>query len=267
MQCTSPLWLEFYQMHVPCGHCVSCRIAHSREWAVRLIHEMGYYDSAVFCTLTYNDENLPSDLSLDKSELQKFFKRLRKGLDQKIKYYASGEYGERNDRPHYHCIILGLSPLDKSLIERAWPYGFVHCGSVTYDSARYVADYVFKRYDGEMRRRVYGDRQEPFQLQSLGVGKRYAEDNAEQIVSRLDITVFGDHVGIPRYYKRVLGLDASVLGDQAAEHNKDLNESYLAKVKDPNLIPPALGRARAQANANRLAEMALSNDRKKHVDR
>lgn len=78
MTCTSPVYLYDYQMYVPCNKCTACKIAHSREWSVRLIHELDYYDKACFITLTYDDENLPFDGSISKRELQLFFKRLRK---------------------------------------------------------------------------------------------------------------------------------------------------------------------------------------------
>ena len=57
-------------IEVPCGHCVACRIARSREWAVRLLHESEFWDDFCFVTLTYDDEHLfspslvPRDLTL-----------------------------------------------------------------------------------------------------------------------------------------------------------------------------------------------------------
>ena len=47
-------------IEVPCGHCVACRIARSREWAVRLLHESEFWDEYCFVTLTYDDEHLNS---------------------------------------------------------------------------------------------------------------------------------------------------------------------------------------------------------------
>ena len=120
MQCTSPIRLYkgvnslVYPdgLVVPCGKCLSCRIAKRREWTMRLWHELPYHQSSIFLTLTYDDDNLPPNASLSKSDLQKFFKRLRKDLsyvDRKIKYFAAGEYGPKTNRPHYHAIVFGLS--------------------------------------------------------------------------------------------------------------------------------------------------------------
>lgn len=57
-------------------------------------------------TLTYDDDNCP--LSLDKTALQKFWKRFRKLVDVPIRYFACGEYGSLNWRPHYHALVLDL---------------------------------------------------------------------------------------------------------------------------------------------------------------
>lgn len=82
-------------MVLPCGKCKGCKMAHSREWAFRLLCELDTYQGqGIFLTLTYDDLHLPKDLSLHKEDLQNFFKRLRKALPGvKIKYYACGEYG------------------------------------------------------------------------------------------------------------------------------------------------------------------------------
>ena len=66
MQCTSPIRLYkgvnslVYPdgLVVPCGKCLSCRIAKRREWTMRLWHELPYHQSSIFLTLTYDDDNL-----------------------------------------------------------------------------------------------------------------------------------------------------------------------------------------------------------------
>jgi hypothetical protein len=103
-------------LYVPCGKCIACRIARTREWTVRIMHEMSCHDNAVFATLTYDDDHLPPDRSISKDELQRFIKRLRKELgDRKIRYFACGEYGETTNRPHYHAIIFGLGLTEDTL--------------------------------------------------------------------------------------------------------------------------------------------------------
>lgn len=209
MQCTKPIRINncFY----PCGHCLSCRIAKAREWSVRLLHELNYWDKAVFVTLTYADCFLPANGSLRKRDLQLFFKRLRKYSNAKLKYYACGEYGSKTNRPHYHAIIFGLgqNKVDIEFIKDCWRF----CqwsnfdekkafGTVTYDSCRYVSDYIFKKYNGEKAKEVYTSKglEIPFKISSQGLGLRFALENAENIIYNNGFTCHGVRMALPRYY-------------------------------------------------------------------
>ena len=90
---------------------------------MRVVHESYYWDSCIFLTLTYDDDHLPPNGSLVKSDLQKFFKRLRKNSGKKMAYFACGEYGEQTARCHYHVILFGLDFLSKSdrdMIKLCW---------------------------------------------------------------------------------------------------------------------------------------------------
>jgi len=151
-------------VEVPCGRCIGCRLEYSRQWAVRCVHEASLYDENSFLTLTYSPENLPSNGSLVKRDLQLFFKRLRKSLpEKKIRYFACGEYGDRNGRPHYHVCLFNHNFRDRYLytvrdgvalyrsesLERLWPAGFSTIGDVTFESAAYVARYTMKKFKGD----------------------------------------------------------------------------------------------------------------------
>ena len=93
-------------LEVPCGRCLPCRIEKTREWKVRLLHELDAHESAVFVTLTYDPDHLPEDLSVSKRELQLYIKRVRFAHEpRKIKYFGCGEYGEQYGRPHYHIFM------------------------------------------------------------------------------------------------------------------------------------------------------------------
>ena len=150
---------------VPCGRCIGCRLDYSRMWAIRCVHEASQHAENSFVTLTYNNDHLPENMSVNKEELQKFFKRLRKELDGKfIRYFACGEYGEKLQRPHYHAIIFGHSFMDDRILhakrnghllyrsptlEKVWKFGFSLIGEVTFQSAAYVARYVVKKRKGD----------------------------------------------------------------------------------------------------------------------
>lgn len=166
---------------IPCGQCIGCRLAYSREWANRMLMELPYCDSAYFVTLTYNPQSVPmtsvcdlysgvalNTMTLCKRDLTLFFKRLRRAFpDDYIRYYACGEYGTDSWRPHYHAIIFGLHLDDLELLKvsRGNPYytsnklssvwsvdgkslGHVLVANVSWQTCAYVARYCTKKAHG-----------------------------------------------------------------------------------------------------------------------
>ncbi len=115
-----------------------------------------------FITLTYNEEFIPDDGLLSKSDCQLYLKRLRKEAHPaRLRYFLTGEYGERHARPHYHLVLFvkGVSGLRRdvvSLATRAWQkyehalgqwsdMGFVECSPLNVKRARYCARYTTKK--------------------------------------------------------------------------------------------------------------------------
>jgi hypothetical protein len=151
---------------IPCGRCWGCRLEKSKQWAMRCVHEASLHEENCFITLTYDEENLPYDGSLDKKHFQDFMKRLRKKLDgRKIRYFHCGEYGEKFSRPHYHACLFGIDFHDKTLLTEkggnrlyvsellteTWGKGHCTIGELTFESAAYVARYVTKKVDGKKK--------------------------------------------------------------------------------------------------------------------
>ena len=211
--CTNPVGIT--GMLVPCGRCIACRIGRTSEWTTRILHELNYKDGC-FVTLTYSNENEPAGRTLVKEHLQLFFKRLRKYLKPKrIKYFSCGEYGDEGERPHYHAIVMGWRPdlescykpnrkqLVSREIEKLWSFGYNTIGHPDREAIQYVVGYVRKKLYG-VRAEEYGIRLAPFQLQSIGIGKEYAMEHKEQILSERGITRNGVNVGLPRYYRKKL---------------------------------------------------------------
>lgn len=246
MQCNRPIWLSSYELFVPCGKCRACRIARSREWATRLVHECAFHESSVFATLTYDEEHLPKGASLDKREWQLFMKRLRKNTEgREMKYFAAGEYGDKNGRPHYHACIFGVALDEKEVIEDAWQHrGMVHVGNVEYDSARYICDYIQK----DNRAMMYGGRTPPFSLMSRGLGRKYIEKYGDQVIANGGVTVRGIPCGLPRYYRNFLGerLPTGVLLEKKEERLKELREAYERKKLDKEETWKAVKNGRMQ---------------------
>jgi len=227
---------------VPCGKCIACKVQRSKEWAIRILHESSTQEDSVFITLTYNDENLPKNNSLSKTELQLFWKRLRREVEpKKIKYFACGEYGEKTYRPHYHAIVFGLGSKDlqiwkptekiqsSKILNKCWAKGNNVVGTVTYQSARYVSDYVMKAYNGLMAVEEYRGREVPFCVQSKGIGKDYVIENAEYFKQTLGCTIGGKNVGLPRYYKKTLAIDSNVLMELSKQKEQEVNAILLKR--------------------------------------
>lgn len=216
MNCYNPFWLRDEKILVPCGHCLACRRAKSSEWTTRLMLELPEWKGAIFLTLTYDDEHRP--WSLNKKDLQNFFKRLRKEISpNKIKYFACGEYGNKPPlfHAHYHAIVFGLEKnlMTDLLVKRLWTFGFSSIGYVNQKTINYVTGYVMKKYSKEINKIHYENIQRipPFQLCSRGLGLAYAIANRNDLQRDLSIRLFtGREVPIPRYFVKKLGLEEEI---------------------------------------------------------
>lgn len=147
-------------LEIPCNNCMGCKLERSRQWSIRMMHEARYHPQNCFLTLTYNDQAVPIDFGLKLRHWQLFMKKLRKSLPQRIRFFACGEYGDLNGRPHYHAIIFGYDPPDKLFLERSnsgepvyrsetieslWGFGNTSSQDVTHKACAYVARYVTKK--------------------------------------------------------------------------------------------------------------------------
>jgi hypothetical protein len=203
---------------VPCGKCLVCQQNRASEWAARLVHELQYHEQACFITLTYDEVHVPkleNDLmTLRKKDYQDFFKRLRKNLDVKIKYFLCGEYGSKFHRPHYHAIVFGWSPAysdiiksvspgysSSKLLEDIWSLGNCTVGAVSGDSIHYTSGYVLKN---TLPKEDLLGRVPPFLSSSQGMGLQYALDHSEA-VKNINISAEGTTCAVPRYYLKKLG--------------------------------------------------------------
>lgn len=213
---------------VPCGQCIGCRLERSRNWAVRCVHESSLYEKNCFLTLTYNDKNLPKNLSLNKSHFQKFLKRLRKKYpNETIRYFHCGEYGEQFARPHYHACIFGFDFPDKELfklvngnklyvsqeLDKIWGMGFATIGDVTFESAAYVARYITKKVTGKRALEHYNtidyqtgeilnERTPEYTTMSRrpGIGKGWFEKYAADVFPDDFVLSRGKKIKTPKYY-------------------------------------------------------------------
>lgn len=178
---------------IPCNHCYACKLNKSAEWATRCMLETLDHESAYWLTLTYDEEHLPildaikyneiyeTDThniivpvtiendgtwingSLFPKHIDEFIKKIRnKFRNSKIRYFYCGEYGEQNQRPHYHMLLYGL-PMDLSqnygyhidennkehwknpLIDELWVHGLHDITNLEWSNAAYTARYTMKK--------------------------------------------------------------------------------------------------------------------------
>ena len=187
---------------VPCGTCNECKARRISGWSFRLQKEMLRHNSAHFVTLTYDSPPLTENnyMNLHKPHLQNFFKYLRKN-NQKIKYYACGEYGTQTMRPHYHLIIFGTTP---EYITALWTHGHVHFGQVTGASIGYTLKYMCKTSKIPLHQN--DDRLPEFALMSKKLGDNYLTPqminwHQADLKNRCYATINEIKLALPRYYK------------------------------------------------------------------
>lgn len=161
---------DYREINLPCGQCIGCRLERSRQWAIRCVHEASLHDDNCFITLTYDDNHLPKNRSINKRDMQLFWKKLRKEIHpKKLRYYMCAEYGDTTGRPHYHACVFGYDFPDKTLwkiqneqrlytsekLNQIWGMGYVVIGNVTFESAAYVARYIMKKITGKQAEEHY----------------------------------------------------------------------------------------------------------------
>ena len=240
--------------NLPCGLCVGCRLNYSRQWAIRLVHENQMHDNSCFVTLTFNDENLnkrDNPDSLNVRDFQLFMKRLRKKHPKKqIRFFHCGEYGEKNNRPHYHALIYNHDFPDKKLfkqrkeiklyiskeLEELWPYGFSTIGDVTFQSSAYVARYIMKKQKGDNAKEHYNKInpttgevttiQPEYCTMSRkpGIGYEWFKKYKSDVYPK-DVCIINNHeVKPPRYYDTLL--DKEELEEVKNKRRQKIEEPY-----------------------------------------
>ena len=196
------------------------------------MHESQMHTENSFITLTFNEDELwnrNNPMSLDKSEFQKFMKRLRKKLGKKVRFFHCGEYGEKNLRPHYHALLFGHDFPDKEIwstrdgielytshtLEELWPFGFSTIGHVTYQSAAYCSRYILKKQRGEGAPDHYTwiddcgeirNREPEYCTMSRkeGIGYEWFQKYKSDVYPHDYVVLDGKQFKPPRYYDKML---------------------------------------------------------------
>lgn len=249
MACDNPVYIKSkgIDIPVPCNKCPPCKVRRINEWVFRISwEEYNLSTSSHFITLTYDTAHVPLTkngfTTLRKTDLQKFWKRLRKLCPNvQLRYFACGEYGSRTHRPHYHAIVLNCP--DPEFFAKAWSlggvqFGGVFVGTVTSDSIAYVLKYIDKEsFKQKKYRHVRDDREFEFQLQSNGLGAGYLDNPSvkswhKQDLSRNYVVKPGGYkVALSRYYRNKLYDEGELAAQRdiinVAVEQKQQKDAYL----------------------------------------
>lgn len=137
---------------VPCGDCDSCVYDYGDQWTLRVLYEvrdcLRMNGDVVFITLTYDNYHLPYFHPCGKSvccfsydHIKVFMRELRRtlGNSDDLRFFITGEYGDKTLRSHYHGLLFFPPSLSilvqrmfprcsktqafKNFIQEHWPYG------------------------------------------------------------------------------------------------------------------------------------------------
>lgn len=220
-------------LQVPCGQCIGCRLERSRQWAIRCVHEASLHEDNCFITLTYDNDHLPKDGSLNKSHFRNFMKRFRMivgmGKEAGIRFFHCGEYGDQFSRPHYHACIFGWDFPDKEfftkrdgfslyisgMLQALWsdekgvPLGWSTVGACNFETAAYVARYCLKKVNGENAEGWYDGRSPEYVTMSRrpGIGKGWFECYTKDVFPCDEVILRGKKMRPPKFYDRCFEVD------------------------------------------------------------
>jgi hypothetical protein len=228
-------------LRLPCGTCIGCRKARAREWAFRCSLELQEHDDACWATLTYDDDHLPPTLS--KAHLQGFHKRLRARVaPRRVRFFASGEYGERTERPHYHTILYGVRDADE--IKAAWPFGYARVDPISPAAIAYVAGYCSKKIGWKLEK-----------------GERVDYETGEVYEYQPPFVLMSRRPGIGGHARRYWRSwrDSAIYDGQPIPVPRFLHESYL-KSAGPSDLAALLSEKRERAQVKAMSG-SLSSER------
>lgn len=250
----SPGFLERDDVvRVPCGQCIGCRLEYSRQWAIRCVLESKSHPVGTcwFVTLTYDEEHCLYNSyacdpvtgevtypvrSLVPSDLTKFMKDLRRYYEYHyhhtdIRFFASGEYGSKNMRPHFHiilfnCPIFDLKPFgyqkqgdftyyESDVFSKVWFKGLVCIGELSFDSCAYVAKYMLKKHkgpDSDLYYRSHGLVPEFSRMSRMpGIARQWYDENKDKVYTYDSLGIsLGSKDYVPKppsYYDRLFSLE------------------------------------------------------------
>lgn len=218
-------------------------------------------------TLTYDEEHIQHLLvpavdkktgevikvaSLYKKDLQDFMKRIRERWKRvhdnpNVRFYACGEYGEQNHRPHFHVILFnfvipdlelianknGFAVFQSEEVSKVWGMGNVTINRNSWLTAAYTARYMMKKRKGKWAKQEYAEAgiNPEFCLCSRkpGIGYGYYETHKDEIYSKDGIAYAKAKGGAqtrkpPKYFDKLFKLENPKKFEEIQELRKNVAE-------------------------------------------
>lgn len=179
-----------------CRKCWQCTSTRVQDWVGRCIAEGEDVVASHSVTLTYGGGDHERAAVLTYSDVQKFFKTVRKA-GFPVRYFVVGEFGGAKGRTHWHGILYWLTkapnhliegeggkrievpiPLKKRFNHRWWPHGYAYFDEVHSGSVLYCCKYLQKDLrDSERQGRLAMSKSPP-------LGARYFDALAQRYVEQ-----------------------------------------------------------------------------------
>lgn len=146
----------------PCHVCWQCKRDHLKDWVGRCIAESKMNAHTLVGCLTYgSDERYdsadhPHAHILLYSDVQKYWKLLRKYTGGQVRFFVAGEYGSKKGRAHWHVIAFCRNALPPNIEYwqryihcnekggKLWPHGWSYWEPSAPENIRYVVKYLDK---------------------------------------------------------------------------------------------------------------------------
>lgn len=222
--------LGLTELKLPCGKCPECQKDYYTQWATRGSRELQRWPISLFITLTYDDDHLPEDRSLNKKHVQDFIKRVKKHAqstkENPVRQIYCGEYGTQTSRPHYHVILFNFDLEDKKPFRRTdqgdtiyhsqvlrnlWPFGNSEFGIAKPGAIAYLFKYILKKKTRKEKKNplelLIGDTTYEVEHEFIeasrnpGIGAHMRQSNS---IKKGYLSVNGVRTKLPKYYQNFL---------------------------------------------------------------
>lgn len=176
----------------------------------------------------------------------------------KIRVMHCGEYGDKKQRPHHHCILFGfqfpdLKAVDEwsstgeryytsEILSKLWTFGIHRIGECSYKSCAYVARYVTKKVNGVNADKIYNGRKPEYITYSTKpvLGANYFIKNYKEIVNTQVLTVVADkkyQCHMPKSYDIILKrIDKNLYNQMKDDRVKNALTDFDKLMKQPRSI-------------------------------